>query len=216
MDTDSAVEPVNSHQRSGCGLWRSNKRVTSQAASAPISAAANTSAGPTVPLAVDTSRSMHEKRMRPRPPAPRRARGRRSHSAASAVGHGHHRAGPETPMGRRPRHEFGVTGVTTSRTTCRASWRSRDTGLYRRAKGGLHDWAMAQSAVIELRGLDKSFRTSRGVVHAARGVDLSIRAGEVVAPLGRTALGSRPRSTCCSGWREPDAGSDTACLAGPP
>lgn len=43
---------------------------------------------------------------------------------------------------------------------------------------------------IELAGLTKSY----GPVHAVRGVDLAITAGETVALLGRTALACRPDS----------------------
>jgi predicted ABC-type transport system involved in lysophospholipase L1 biosynthesis ATPase subunit len=43
---------------------------------------------------------------------------------------------------------------------------------------------MAQSPVLELSGLVKSLRTRKRVVRVLRRVDLSIRAGEIVALLG--------------------------------
>ena len=43
---------------------------------------------------------------------------------------------------------------------------------------------MNEGIVVELDGLEKSFRTPAGVVEAVCGVDISVRAGEVVALLG--------------------------------
>jgi ABC-2 type transport system ATP-binding protein len=43
--------------------------------------------------------------------------------------------------------------------------------------------------VVELDGLEKSFRTKKGAIVAVRGVDISIRAGEIVALLGPNDAG---------------------------
>ena len=63
IDTASAVDPTNVHHGRGCRLWRSSSRTTNHPASAPTSAAANTSAGPTVPSPAETTRSIPMSRM---------------------------------------------------------------------------------------------------------------------------------------------------------
>jgi ABC-2 type transport system ATP-binding protein len=65
---------------------------------------------------------------------------------------------------------------------------------------------MAQSTVIELTGLAKSFRTPKGVVHAVRDVDLAIREGEIVAILGPNGAGKSTTIDLLLGLSEPDAG----------
>jgi ABC-2 type transport system ATP-binding protein len=66
--------------------------------------------------------------------------------------------------------------------------------------------SMPRSIVIELSGLAKSFRTSKGVVRAVRRVDLSIRAGEIVALLGPNGAGKSTTIDMLLGLTEPDAG----------
>jgi ABC-2 type transport system ATP-binding protein len=67
--------------------------------------------------------------------------------------------------------------------------------------------SMPRSIVIELNGLAKSFRTSKGVVRAVRGVDLSIHAGEIVALLGPNGAGKSTTIDMLLGLTEPEAGT---------
>src|SRR5262249_4221817 len=71
---------------------------------------------------------------------------------------------------------------------------------------------MPRSNVVELSGLVKSFRTPKGPVPAVRGVDLSVRAGEIVALLGPNGAGKSTTIDMLLGLTEPDAG--TARLLG--
>jgi len=66
---------------------------------------------------------------------------------------------------------------------------------------------MTESTVVELDSLEKSFRTSTGVVAAVRGVDLSIRAGEIVALLGPNGAGKSTTIDLLLGLTQPDAGT---------
>ena len=63
------------------------------------------------------------------------------------------------------------------------------------------------SGGIRLVGLSKSFRTPGGTVHAVRGVDLSIAAGETVALLGPNGAGKSTTIDMLLGLQHPDAGS---------
>jgi ABC-2 type transport system ATP-binding protein len=71
------------------------------------------------------------------------------------------------------------------------------------------------SAVVELSAVEKSFRTSKGVVRAVRGVDVSIRAGEIVALLGPNGAGKSTTIDMLLGLADPDAGT-VSLLGGPP
>ncbi|HJQ44365.1 MAG TPA: ABC transporter ATP-binding protein [Jatrophihabitantaceae bacterium] len=62
-------------------------------------------------------------------------------------------------------------------------------------------------AGIDLRGLTKSFRTPAGMVHAVRGVDISIAPGETVALLGPNGAGKSTTIDMMLGLLPPDAGS---------
>jgi ABC-2 type transport system ATP-binding protein len=66
---------------------------------------------------------------------------------------------------------------------------------------------MKRSNVIELSGVVKSFRTPKGAVPAVRGVDLSVRAGEIVALLGPNGAGKSTTIDMLLGLTEPDAGT---------
>jgi ABC-2 type transport system ATP-binding protein len=92
----------------------------------------------------------------------------------------------------------------TSRDT--TSRRSRDGRLYRRRAAGLQHSVMAHAAALELNGLVKSFRTRKGVVHAVRDVDISIRGGEIVALLGPNGAGKSTTIDLLLGLATPDAG----------
>ncbi|MDQ2748753.1 MAG: ABC transporter ATP-binding protein [Actinomycetota bacterium] len=60
---------------------------------------------------------------------------------------------------------------------------------------------------IQLSGLTKSFRTPEGPVHAVRGVDISITAGETVALLGPNGAGKTTTIDMLLGLLAPDAGT---------
>ncbi len=67
---------------------------------------------------------------------------------------------------------------------------------------------MTKTTVIELSGVEKSFRTAKGgVVPAVRGVDLSVRAGEIVALLGPNGAGKSTTIDILLGLAAPDAGT---------
>jgi len=68
---------------------------------------------------------------------------------------------------------------------------------------------------VELRGLEKRFRTPNGVVAAVRGVDVSIRPGEIVALLGPNGAGKSTTIDMLLGLTDPDAGS-VSVLGGSP
>ena len=63
------------------------------------------------------------------------------------------------------------------------------------------------SAAIQLAGLVKSFRGTHGPVHAVRGVDLSISAGETVALLGPNGAGKSTTIDMMLGLAAPDEGA---------
>jgi ABC-2 type transport system ATP-binding protein len=60
---------------------------------------------------------------------------------------------------------------------------------------------------VSLHGIEKSFRSSEGPVHAVRGVDVSIASGEVVALLGPNGAGKSTTIDVLLGLTKPDAGS---------
>jgi ABC-2 type transport system ATP-binding protein len=66
---------------------------------------------------------------------------------------------------------------------------------------------MSKSTAIELNGLVKSFRASKGAVRAVRGLDLSIRVGEIVALLGPNGAGKSTTIDLLLGLTSPDKGS---------
>ncbi len=63
------------------------------------------------------------------------------------------------------------------------------------------------STGIVLRGLTKSYRGADGPVHAVRGIDVAIGAGETVALLGPNGAGKSTTIDMLLGLSEPDAGS---------
>ncbi|MCW2967067.1 MAG: transporter ATP-binding protein [Solirubrobacteraceae bacterium] len=68
---------------------------------------------------------------------------------------------------------------------------------------------VAAPASIEIEGLVKSFRTPQGTVHAVRGVDLGIDAGETVALLGPNGAGKSTTIDMALGLLVPDSGQVT-------
>jgi ABC-2 type transport system ATP-binding protein len=62
-------------------------------------------------------------------------------------------------------------------------------------------------AGVELRALEKSFRSSAGLVQAVRGVDVSVSEGETVALLGPNGAGKSTTIDMLLGLQVPDNGS---------
>jgi ABC-2 type transport system ATP-binding protein len=58
-----------------------------------------------------------------------------------------------------------------------------------------------------MQGLEKSFRSPQGMVHAVRGVDIAIERGETVALLGPNGAGKSTTIDMLLGLTVPDAGS---------
>src|ERR1700755_917362 len=71
-----------------------------------------------------------------------------------------------------------------------------------------------QTIGVELRGATKSYRTAGTVVHAVRGIDVSIDRGETVALLGPNGAGKSTTIDMVLGLISPDSG--TVSLLGPP
>jgi ABC-2 type transport system ATP-binding protein len=65
------------------------------------------------------------------------------------------------------------------------------------------------NAGIHISGLDKSYRVANGVIHAVRGIDLWVGAGETVALLGPNGAGKSTTIDMLLGLTQPDAGSIT-------
>jgi ABC-type lipoprotein export system ATPase subunit len=63
------------------------------------------------------------------------------------------------------------------------------------------------AAVVEVRGLEKSFPEGRTTVTALRGVDLALRPGEVVGLVGRSGSGKTTVLNVLAGWERPDGGT---------
>jgi ABC-2 type transport system ATP-binding protein len=74
---------------------------------------------------------------------------------------------------------------------------------------------MTKTTIVELHDLQKSFRTSKGVVAAVRGVDISVRAGEIVALLGPNGAGKSTTIDMLLGLTRPDSGT-VSVLGRPP
>ncbi len=65
----------------------------------------------------------------------------------------------------------------------------------------------AAEAGVRLEGLEKSYRTEGGVIHAVRGIDVSIAAGETVALLGPNGAGKSTTIDLLLALTPPYAGS---------
>ena len=66
------------------------------------------------------------------------------------------------------------------------------------------------AAVLELSGVEKSFRAAGATVHAVRGIQLSIAAGETVALLGPNGAGKSTTIDMLLGLLRPDSGTRLA------
>jgi len=66
---------------------------------------------------------------------------------------------------------------------------------------------MDKAHVVELDGLEKSFATPKGPVAAVRGIDLTVRAGEIVAMLGPNGAGKSTTIDMLLGLTRPDKGA---------
>ena len=67
--------------------------------------------------------------------------------------------------------------------------------------------AAGSPARIELRGLSKTFHGPTGPIHAVRGIDVTIAAGETLALLGPNGAGKSTTIDMLLGLLHPDAGS---------
>ena len=63
------------------------------------------------------------------------------------------------------------------------------------------------TAVIEARGLGKTFRTGRRLVHAVQGVDLSVATGEALGIVGESGCGKTTTARMLLRLEEPSAGT---------
>ena len=63
------------------------------------------------------------------------------------------------------------------------------------------------SVGVKISGLQKSYRTGSGVIHAVRDLDVSIGAGQTVALLGPNGAGKSTTLDLILGLASPDAGS---------
>jgi ABC-type lipoprotein export system ATPase subunit len=64
----------------------------------------------------------------------------------------------------------------------------------------------AETAMVEARGVEKTYSAGGVRVHALRGVDLTITRGEMVAVMGPSGCGKTTLLNCLSGLDEFDGG----------
>ena len=79
--------------------------------------------------------------------------------------------------------------------------------------------ASAATSVLQLRGVSKTYGQEPAKVHALRGVDLWVRAGEMVAVMGPSGSGKSTLLTIAGSLEEPTSGDVLVCgmaLAGMP
>jgi ABC-type lipoprotein export system ATPase subunit len=74
----------------------------------------------------------------------------------------------------------------------------------------MHDEAMSNqagaAAIVAARAVEKTYETGRVRVRALRGVDLTVRRGEMVAIMGPSGCGKTTLLNCLSGLDDVDAG----------
>ncbi len=68
---------------------------------------------------------------------------------------------------------------------------------------------MTQIPVIAAKGLDLTFQTNDGPVHALKGVDLDIHKGEFVSFIGPSGCGKTTFLRCIAALETPTGGSLT-------
>jgi putative ABC transport system ATP-binding protein len=81
------------------------------------------------------------------------------------------------------------------------------------------DDGSAARSVLQLRGVSKTYGQDPDTVHALAGVDLSVRAGEMVAVMGPSGSGKSTLLTIAGSLEEPTSGDVLVCgmaLAGMP
>jgi putative ABC transport system ATP-binding protein len=61
-------------------------------------------------------------------------------------------------------------------------------------------------SVLELRGVSKTYGQEPAAVHALAGVDLSVRAGQMVAVMGPSGSGKSTLLTIAGAWKTLPAG----------
>ena len=91
------------------------------------------------------------------------------------------------------------------------------TAVSRPGPGG--EGASAATSVLQLRGVSKAYGQEPATVHALGGVDLSVRAGEMVAVMGPSGSGKSTLLTIAGSLEEPTSGDVLVCgmaLAGMP
>jgi ABC-2 type transport system ATP-binding protein len=86
--------------------------------------------------------------------------------------------------------------VSDSSTDAFAGTRAGEQLLPESSDGGIH-----------IRGVSKSFRSPQGPIHAVRGIDVSINAGETAALLGPNGAGKSTTIDMLLGLSDPDSGS---------
>jgi ABC-type lipoprotein export system ATPase subunit len=63
------------------------------------------------------------------------------------------------------------------------------------------------NALVEVRGVRKSYARGSESVHALAGVDLRLDSGELVALVGRSGSGKTTLLNVLAGWEQPDSGT---------